>query len=377
MARQANLREGTTVKWTRTSILGLVLVAALLAAALLSGCPSTTQVTTTQVPAKIDIGAFVRAWEGSKHAVPVTFAAQEAPCTGCHDGGAFAQGVNDPKKINRPAPFGPWVVATDCRACHTGEGEKLVQSGSVPLPTTKAPVKAGKGALCMKCHNERRAPNINASRREYPHYGSEAGVLTATGGMRLADFKLLTQKRHQTVTNACVYCHLFKPAEGASHAFKPDIRACKVCHKKITNFEMKAKADYDGNGTIGPFVDEVNGLMTLLSKAVLTRSVATTFTAFEGEIVFKSGPATITPAKIDKISYLGAYNWFEINHDKSGGIHNPWFTVTLLQETIRTVTGKPVPNAAIPKTTDKAPEGIIQPAVPTGAPPSGTTTGTP
>ncbi len=355
---------------TRWMSLGLLLVVALLAAAFVTGCPRAQAPTDGEEEgeATVNITPYVAAWERSLHAVPVTFAAEEEDCVRCHDGGAFAQAVTNPREIKRPTPFGPWVVATDCRACHTGQGERLLQSQEVTIPSSTQTIRAGKGALCMKCHNERRPPDIKDATRAYPHYGAEGAVLAATGGMRLAGFNLLTTRRHQTIANACVYCHMSKSG-GASHDFKPETRTCTRCHKGLTNIETyRARADYDGNGRREAFVQEVDGLMSAVASATLARSGDTTFTPFQGDIVFKSGNTTTPPSRIDDISYLGAYNVVLIRHDKSEGIHNPAFTVTLLQETYRTVTGRALPNAVRPTTRDRAPRGVIQSGVTTGTP---------
>ncbi|RJQ50777.1 MAG: hypothetical protein C4521_13560 [Actinobacteria bacterium] len=331
--------------------LGLAVALILVIATVVTGCPPQQNGAEREEEARAerDPGPFVEAWAGSLHAVPVTFAAEEEECVRCHDGGAFAQGVASPAEIDRPTPFGPYVVATDCRACHTGQGSRLLQSQEVTIPTTSEPVRAGTGSLCMKCHNERRAGDINDPQMRQPHYGPQAGVLTATGGIRTRGFDILSTRRHQTVRNACVNCHMAQEG-GESHSFRPTLPPCRRCHEGLRQIEgLRAKADYDGDGTREPFVNEVDGLMSAVASATARRSGEETFTSAEGRIFFKSDDQTAAAGAVDEISYLGAYNWFVVSHDGSRGLHNPYFTVTLLQDTYRAVAGRPLPNARRPQ----------------------------
>ncbi|MRR12817.1 hypothetical protein EG835_10230 [bacterium] len=111
---------------------------------------------------------------------------------------------------------------------------------------------------------------------------------------------------------------------------------------------MEAGGDYDGDGSAEVFVMEVEGLMEALETAVNEAAGSDEFKTSRGEIFFISEEETMT-AGVSPEVYQGAYNWVLLDHDGSRGIHNPYFTVTLLQETYRQVTGEALPNAETPE----------------------------
>lgn len=323
---------------------------ALLAAVVVAGCqPADTDNGTEGEDnggeeAATDPTPLIEAWAESTHAVPVATVAVREGCAGCHDGRAFAQDIEDPTGFE--APFGPYVVATDCRACHTGQGAELLESGQVEIPSSPDPVEAGRGALCMACHNQEEVADINNEERSYPHYGTMADVLNGTGGI-LDNLTVLSTDAHREIEDTCVTCHM--SGEGAGHSFQPSEEQCQECHDDFESIDaFEAGGDYDGDGSAEAFVTEVEGLMEALEGAVNENAGTTEFVTFRGEIVFLSNDETVT-AGIAPEAYQGAYNWVLIDHDRSRGVHNPFFTVTLLQETYRQVTGSELPNAVVPE----------------------------
>lgn len=322
---------------------------ALLAAVMVTGCqPADTDDGTEgdtndqEEEAATDPTPLIEAWAESTHSVPVAAVASRDVCAACHDGRAFAQNVESIADMEMP--FGPYVVATDCRACHTGQGAELLASGQGEIPSAEGPVEAGKGALCMACHNQEEVSDINNEERSYPHYGPNADVLNATGGI-LDGLTVADTERHR-VDDTCVACHMLDGAEG--HTFQPHTEECDGCHDDFESIEaMEAGADYDGDGQTEAFVTEVEGLMEALESAVNETAGSTEFRTSRGEIFFISEETTMTGA-IPTEAYQGAYNWVLIDHDGSSGIHNPYFTVTLLQDTIRQITGTALPNAQTP-----------------------------
>jgi hypothetical protein len=324
---------------------------------------------------------IIRDWSESTHAVPVTFAAEEQGCVACHDGRAFAMGgVTDPKSFDASSPFGPYVVATDCRACHTGQGVQILQSGETTTPTMTQPIKAGAGALCVSCHRERSPGNIKATPRFAPHPSVQAPVLLGYGGIR-DGLNVGNTAKHGAVENLCVGCHMTDNADGVpTHTFAPPedpSKICGKCHQGITDYNRKVRADYDGNGTVGGIQDEVTGLLGKLNAATAKAMNADTLNESEGRILFKSGDTTVTAPIPDKV-YQAAYNWALITNDKSMGVHNPGFTVTLLQESYRQLTGSAIPNAApYPSSAASGTPSTGSTSAPSGTPSGTGTTGTP
>ncbi len=335
--------------------IALAAVLAVLGAGAVAGCATVSNTTNTtssggtatQTVPLNGVQAIIKDWSESTHAVPVTFAAQEAPCAGCHDGRGFAMGVTDPKSFDASSPFGPYVVATDCRACHTGRGAQLLQSGEVTTPSSPTPIKAGTGAVCIGCHRERTKASTTPT-SSAPHPSIQAAVYLAYGGVRQPGVAYGSTVKHTQKKDMCAGCHMSTDANGVpTHTFLPPndpAKICGECHQGVTSYNRKASADYDGNGQVQGIQDEVTGLLGKLNAATAKAMGATTLMQAEGKLVFKSGAATVTAPMPEKV-YQAAYNWALITNDKSLGVHNPQFTVQLLQQSYIWLTGSPVPNS--------------------------------
>lgn len=317
-----------------------------------AGTGASTGVSTAAAPttaaALADLSMIASDWAGSAHANVVLLPTTLPGCVECHDGGAFAKGITDPKQLKRDV--GPetsatsFPVSTDCRACHTGRGADFIKSGTVSIPSTSN-ITAGAGAVCMACHNERVAPNIDSTTYVGPHVGPEAPVLVASGGIRVGVIDPGSTTKHAHVNNTCVACHMQDVNGVPSHTFKvTSLAPCAKCHPGITTPNMTSKGDYDGNGKIEGLQTEVMGLTSAVTSAAVKASKATTMTEVGGNIVFKSGTTTVTP--LPKNVYAAAYNVALVEADKSWGVHNPQFVVDLLQQSYQQVTGKPLPGAA-------------------------------
>ena len=94
-----------------------------------SGCPRGAQPAPTPAPGDgqqedIDISALVGQWVDSNHANILLLPAQRDGCVVCHDGGAFAGQLTEQAAIERD-----FFIAIDCRACHTGNGQELMEIG--------------------------------------------------------------------------------------------------------------------------------------------------------------------------------------------------------------------------------------------------------
>lgn len=331
-------------RWVPVALV-LVLVVALLT---LVGCTQeepAVEEPETEEPAE-DTGLaldVVADWAESGHARLVSGPAVEEGCVLCHDGGAFAQQITDPAALARD-----WSVSTDCRACHTGYGVEVAAAGVLDIPTLKG-FQAGVGSLCASCHNGRRVPNPAAERRSAPHHSVQADVLTATGGMPLEGVTYLKNERHATIKDACVACHFDGSAEGIPpHTFAPSFTGCQAaaeCHGSAMKADVLAKADYDGDGSVEAFQDEVQGLIDLLDRAIVDELGGGSYVAQSGVISFTdaAGQPTVPANEV----YAAAYNKILIEYDGSMGIHNPAFAVSLLQSTYQVLTGNPSPGAAI------------------------------
>lgn len=291
--------------------------------------------------AEIDISALVGQWVESAHANILLLPAQRDTCVVCHDGGAFAGQITEQAAIDRD-----FFVPVDCRACHTGHGAELLEAGVVTIPTAEN-VNGGAGAQCMACHNERRAPEIGDENRSAPHASSQAGVFTATGGIRPEGFEFGSTRAHAELDNTCVACHMVRGEGGfASHTFRVDNveAACGRCHQNITNVNLTARADYDGDGEAKGLQEEVDGLLNRLAEAIAEALDGGSFETGGGRIQFQDAQGQAL-AEVPNEVYMAAYNHVLVTQDGSLGIHNPLFAVQLLQQSYRALTGNNVPNA--------------------------------
>jgi hypothetical protein len=289
----------------------------------------------------LNINALVAQWTETSHANILLYPAQRDTCVGCHDGGAYAEGITEVGKLERE-----FFVSIDCRACHTGAGAERMQAGTVDLPTAEG-VTGGTGAMCMSCHNERYAPNFETLRT--PHPSSQAGVYTASGGARIEGFNYGSTSAHRNLDNTCVACHMTETEDGyASHSFRvDDVQAsCSQCHQNLNDVNLQARNDYDGDGETKGFQDEVEGLLVVVEAAISEALDGGTFSSAGGAVVFVAeddSAVTEVPQEV----YNAAYNVLLVRQDGSLGVHNPIYTVQLLQQSYKALTGEDVPGATM------------------------------
>jgi len=208
----------------------------------------------------------------------------------------------------------------------------------------------------MECHRSRRyakeyASDIGNESSHYgPHHGPQADMLI---GANAPDFGIqLPSSPHNVATeNACVDCHMageltdpddninvvgghswnMNDAEGNDH-----VEACAPCHGNIGNsfkdkkyYSGNGSADWDGNGIEEGLQLEVHGIMEYLSE----------FLPHD-----EDGNVSITEDNADSLDLTpeimrGGYVYMWIEEDRSFGIHNPAFTISLLKAAIEELGG--------------------------------------
>jgi hypothetical protein len=143
------------------------------------------------------------------------------------------------------------VEAITCAACHDphdasnpsqlrlGGGLKALPNGLTDI------VGAGKGVLCMACHNTRNAEHDDfvAAAKDFsgPHTPSQTDMLY---GFNAYFMPRLNPSKHLSVTDTCAGCHVAIPtasekAAGRSdnHNFATDNSICASCHSASTDGE--------------------------------------------------------------------------------------------------------------------------------------------
>ena len=289
-----------------------------------------------------------------------------------------------------------WYANGDgCQKCHTNEGFiEFVETGKVgeyvANPSqpgcftchaphtngdfsvrTKKPVKLadgsifnlGDGNLCANCHQARRAAKdyVKASDASKisshwgAHHGPQSDVVNGTNAWEFPGRSYSDSPHKQVVKDGCATCHMALPKgryafspelgghsfniEGEVHeAGKLNISSCASCHKDIKQargqeiFDLKAKADFDHDGTVEPLQAEVEGLLAAFvnenGNGYLQRLDPPMYKADGSWAASKTGSWTVEE--------LGAlFNYKMFLEDRSKGVHNATYTIQVLYDTLK------------------------------------------
>lgn len=272
-------------------------------------------------------------WAKSAHATATNADAEDSPakrdnCIRCHNGKAYAMQISTADEVDTGKPVGQ-----DCETCHSGHGKEVKESGLVQLPAGE--VRDGGGVLCMDCHNARNTPDPD--KRPAPHASAQSDVVMGMNGYQ-AEGKTYSSSPHTAAKDTCLGCHMANLDGHPSHTFKADVEACKSCHQGMDSINRKAQADYDGDGNVEGFQEEIDGLLKMLHDAIEAKLNGGTFTTGHGQILFQDANQNEldnVPAEL----YYGAWNYFLVSNDGSKGIHNPTYAVQLLQQSILMLDG--------------------------------------
>lgn len=156
------------------------------------------------------------------------------------------------------------------------------------------------------------------------------------------------------VEDSCVSCHLAR-AEGrysaspeiGGHSFsvtgevhgatKVNAAACSACHEDVGAdatsgfFNVAAKADYDGDGTVESAQAEVEGLLHRIVNSEGTGVLQNSNPpAYRPDGSWNSTRGLEFPVEV----VAGVWNYKFVEEDRSLGIHNTKYTVQLLMDTI-------------------------------------------
>jgi hypothetical protein len=244
-----------------------------------------------------------------------------AGCAGCHSGGAFSKMVADGLTPDTVEVGDPNPTRQDCRACHqvhtsyTTADWALETTAAVPLYAfDEVTYDGGKGNLCANCHQPRRAiaaadPNDDTiavtSSHWGPHHGPQSAVLLGQGGA--GDVIGFPSAHAMLVKNTCVSCHI---GANNSHTFEAVEDSCVDCHQDADGFD------------IGGVQTEVAALIAELGELLIANGLLDE----EGHPVVGVYPAA-------QASALWNYIMIEIE-DGSLGVHNPGYTMGLLEASI-------------------------------------------
>lgn len=274
--------------------------------------------------------------------------ANREPCMMCHDGQGFA--YDKSKRAELPASAKSQVNSIDCQACHSKRGKEIMNSGSTPKLANGYQVKsAGKGALCITCHNGRKTPTASpkSDSNPAPHGSFQADMLYGFGGYNFG--LAMPTSPHGANPDTCVGCHM-APGHGIkSHSFKVENAeaACGKCHPGLTTVNRPALSDYDGDKIIEGVQDEVKGLISLVEHALEEAVPTGHMHQSHGQVYFEDKTDKTKKVNASPEAYWAAWNLIAVENDGSHGVHNPAYMISLLQKTYKQLTGKNVPNATL------------------------------
>jgi hypothetical protein len=144
-----------------------------------------------------------------------------------------------------------------------------------------------------------------------------------------------------------------------AHAFNtvsPDGKSnygasCQDCHGGVKDFNLKAKADYDGDGKVEGVQDEVRGLLDVLWKALQAKGLQKLDQGYPYAKLPQNADDKVKNAWYN-FRYVYGVMWGEDGQGNQGAaaaIHNFSRSVALLQLSYKDLTGQNVPNATIMK----------------------------
>jgi len=267
-------------------------------------------------------------------------------CAYCHSPTGFVERVDPASKaLDR---IGLTGEPLGCAACHdphdaTNEYQLRLPLG-VQLASGPMIEFGGLGRLCMRCHQDRRVGGGEAyaknPTRTYrgPHHSNQTDMLAGAKEAVITFGMVLPNSTHKDVIeNSCVDCHMAETGRDdlGEHSWAmntteivngdtlthDNVTACVECHGPMTSFEdIKAREDYDGDGTIEAATAEVEGLLDEVAKLLPpygepTVDIRDPLWNMEGSLLQRQA----------------AWNWAFVDYDHSHGVHNYQFAVALLK----------------------------------------------
>ena len=324
-------------------------------------------------------------WEKSKHFYGGTFADRNtAPCAGCHTTEGFIQRA----RANFPAQVAPtvWSVVTTqtnptpvgCFACHSphsnGDFRRRTEASVIlwsPMEgISDQTIDFGKGNICLNCHQPRSSytPRMKTSMgatdtlkitssRWYPHYGVQGLMFLGPGKGGGFEFpgKTYENSSHSSQTgitqNGCPTCHMVDPTAGlngghsnligyltasGTEAFNTNGCLQAGCHTGTMDVEKYIGASSSLTGGMGAY-EYVHAYLDTLGTLLADKGILNSSGLVNGNNgtsnASNSNPRTfVGPDGLLKAGAL--YNYFFIEHDLSGGIHNSKYAIQLLNNSI-------------------------------------------
>ncbi|HEX5221487.1 MAG TPA: ammonia-forming cytochrome c nitrite reductase subunit c552 [Verrucomicrobiae bacterium] len=196
--------------------------------------------------------------------------------------------------------------------------------------------------ICAQCHNDRGATWTSSSRP--PHHSPQYNLLMGSVGINQNGANAATNATpaaHATmIHNQCVGCHMPHQAQGAGHAamtghsFKVETyESCLTCHP--TNPE--GLVNLTQNFVVKPRMQQVKAALDYWATTASPMILRTNYGALAWEYTTPGelssgtrGPTDAQQALIPAAIKQARFNLYIVNNDGSFGVHNPLYTINLL-----------------------------------------------
>jgi len=281
------------------------------------------------------------------------------------------------------------VEAQTCAVCHDPHDEGMssgdpntatvrISGDTSMLPAGYEAIGVGRGAICIACHNTRNGAHNDGTgdptSYSAPHVAAQGDVLMGENAYFVS---VGTRSKHSYLADTCTTCHMERtppPAElsyalgGTNHSFAASTAICSDCHGAYDGGTLQASieaqlerlAEQMGAYLLNKLPDQLQ----IINKDNIVSLMPTEPHGQQGyEIIFKqpvsftyspegetSHTISITTAQVqlgnitndgenaviapsDPLVKAG-WNYFLLEGDGSGGIHNPSFVQAVLNATI-------------------------------------------
>ena len=303
-------------------------------------------------------------WNSSGHAVvteDMNLVSRINSCGRCHSGTARLAMVNGiPASTIATTLTNDANVAITCAVCHDPHAEHVwtnVLSGLVTTNQLRYPVASTNYYslstsatfsnrydinVCAQCHNDRGAVAVSSSSRG-PHHSPQYNIMMGSVGIRANGSDAATNSRPSThalrITKQCVGCHM--PTEEyeseahpafTGHTFKVEsFDSCRTCHpypEELTYFTAAIVTNR---------INQVKNALDLWGATKSPELLRTNYgtMAWEYNPPGELSPATNSPTAPQQalipVSIKNArFNLYLIQNDGSFGVHNPIYTIEML-----------------------------------------------
>jgi len=266
-------------------------------------------------------------------------------CPECHDHQGFLEFLAT-GEVNPPYENVTAIHCFTCHAPHTNGTLELRVEDAYEL-MNGVDFDHGEANLCANCHHSRFDVREivdgweQGSTRFPSHHGPQADLIEGTGGYEMDGYTYGQSTHKNAVVGACIGCHMSNPEvhEGyniGGHSWNMEdpetgynlYETCAECHDaagEAEDFDFRAATDdtdYDWDGELEGYQTEVEGLLDSLAVLLVA----------EGALNANHSPIEQV---FDDANVAGAmHNYGMIEEDRSEGVHNFQYIVSLLQNSI-------------------------------------------